>query len=93
MYCTCFGASSVLLMESGMHVDLLPFMRTQLGSGRRLQHLHDEALQIPRLRHAGEDGMTATLPLVQSTEYRAWRRDRRAPDTWQTLMRRSPGPG
>jgi hypothetical protein len=37
--------------------------------------------------------MTATLPLVQSTEYRAWRRDRRAPDTWQTLMRRSPGPG
>lgn len=27
----------------------------------RLQHLHDEALQIPRLRHAGEDGMVSAV--------------------------------
>ena len=26
-----------------------------------LQHLHDKTLQIPRLRHAGEDGMVSAL--------------------------------
>ena len=26
-----------------------------------LQHLHDETLQIPRLRHAGKDGVVGTL--------------------------------
>lgn len=36
---------------------------------RRLQHLHDEALQIPRLRHAGEDGMVGALaPLLDQPD-------------------------
>jgi len=32
--------------------------------GYRLQHLHDETLQVPRLRHAGEDGMVGALARV-----------------------------
>lgn len=39
----------------------LPSMENSINDGFALEHLHDETLQIPCLRHAGEDGMVGAL--------------------------------